>query len=253
MVPGNPFDFVTKQDVANKCKEVALTTQSVLDAASILASLCRDHNGINEVHEPASKESERLLKDTIKAAEEVGRSLKLLEEAVLKGDKAGFVNEAKFSATRLAHLIETAKNLGSEREGAKLKQASLKVISASKVALRTPQDVMYKQQLRIAREFIEEATKNCALAIQSKLMSSSSSSDQCKDDPSVLSSSSEGCSSPKPVPAMLTMTSNSLFSPGSPRDIRRLTKEASQNFNQVPWLIDYREELLLLMMPSCIL
>jgi len=82
------------------------------------------------------------------------------------------VAEAKTSATKLAQLIETAKGLGIEKEEVKLKQASLKIISAGKVALRTPQDELYQKQLHTARGNVEEAMELCVLAIQSRLMAS---------------------------------------------------------------------------------
>jgi hypothetical protein len=167
---------MTKQDVTNKCKEVAISTQAVLEATKNLSSLCsptsasRDH-----VSETLKRENDKMLRDIKRVVDETLFSINNLVEAVNAGNKAGFVSEATSSAKKLAQLIETAKSLGIERDGAKLKQASLKIISTGKIALRSPQDALYKQHLASARESVEEAMRLCVMAIQSRLLAASKS------------------------------------------------------------------------------
>ena len=167
---------MTKQDVTNKCKEVAISTQAVLETIRNLSSLCSPSMINREnLSETLRRENDKLLRDISRTVDEALISIGNLVEAVTKGNKAAFVNEAKASATKLAQLIETAKSLGIERDGAKLKQASLKIISTGKIALRTPQDSLYKQQLHGARQLVEECLRLCAMAIQSRLLAATKS------------------------------------------------------------------------------
>lgn len=167
---------MTKQDVTNKCKEVAVSTQAVLEATKNLSSLCSPTSGSRDnVSETLKRENEKMLRDIKRVVDEAMFSLNNLVEAVNVGNKAAFVSEATTSAKKLAQLIETAKSLGIERDGAKLKQASLKIISTGKIALRSPQDALYKQHLAAARESVEEAMRLCAMAIQSRLLAASKS------------------------------------------------------------------------------
>jgi len=167
---------MTKQDVTNKCKEVAVSTQAVLEATKNLSSLCSPASGSRDnVSETLKRENEKMLRDIKRVVDEAMFSLNNLVEAVNVGNKAAFVSEATTSAKKLAQLIETAKSLGIERDGAKLKQASLKIISTGKIALRSPQDALYKQHLAAARESVEEAMRLCAMAIQSRLLAASKS------------------------------------------------------------------------------
>lgn len=167
---------MTKQDVTNKCKEVAASTQAVLDVIRTLSSLCNHSSSSgNNLSDTIRREGDKLLRDITQTVDEAVVSIGNLVAAVTTGNKASFVNEAKFSATKLAQLIETAKSLGIEREGTKLKQASLKIISTGKIALRTPGDTLYKQQIIGAKELVEESLRLCAMAIQSKLLASTKS------------------------------------------------------------------------------
>ncbi len=47
----NPFDFMTKQGVANNCKEVASSIKGVLDATDALRELCRSKIASSAVKE----------------------------------------------------------------------------------------------------------------------------------------------------------------------------------------------------------
>lgn len=204
----NPFDFITKQDVGNKCKEVAATIQGVFDATKTLSALCRSTTGTG-ISDDARKETDRLLQATIIIADEAAKSIRRLEEAARTGQKAGFVSEAKVSATKLAQLIETAKSLGIEKEGTKLKQASLKIISAGKVALRSPEDELYKQQLATSKSNAEEAMSQCLMAIQSKLLAKRDLAGQPQGSSSSSSSNSSSVSASTASPRGHHATSSS--------------------------------------------
>eukprot|EP00005_Dracoamoeba_jomungandri_P000702 CAMPEP_0174257274 /NCGR_PEP_ID=MMETSP0439-20130205/6438_1 /TAXON_ID=0 /ORGANISM="Stereomyxa ramosa, Strain Chinc5" /LENGTH=993 /DNA_ID=CAMNT_0015340291 /DNA_START=75 /DNA_END=3056 /DNA_ORIENTATION=+ len=168
---------MTKQDVENKCKEVAISIKGVLEATKAMRELCKSRPPVQgtfkrEEMEALERKNELLLEKTKETASAAVDSLRRLEAAVEQGNNQEFVVEAKSSATKLAQLIETSKTLGIEREEARLKQASLKLISAGKVALRTPGDELYRKQLTVARENVEEAMKSCVRAIQSRLLAS---------------------------------------------------------------------------------